>query len=158
MIRRTQPPLNPPTVARAVQNALVAGLAAAYLGAAAMQLVRNDIRLAIVDMSIAAGLGIVLSIVSRRHGRVLSTYGTRRVISSASTERWCSWCGESISAGSRKVAHKGAHEGKPYSYHHHTECDAASVAWAGGQGAKHLISHPEPGSMVRGQPESRGSS
>lgn len=156
MIRRKQPPINPPSVARAVQQALVAGLAVIYIGAAALQLVRDDALYAAIDLLIAAGLALILSVASRRQGRVLANYGTRRVIESSSQERWCSWCGESIPAGTQKVAHSGTSAGTPYSYHHHVECDAASAAWAGEQRTKHLIAHPEPGTMVRGRPQSRG--
>lgn len=62
----------------------------------------------------------------------------------------------SIARFSQKVARKGACEGKPFTYHHHLECDAASAAWVGEQRIKHLVAHPEPGTMERGRPQSRG--
>lgn len=156
MIRRTQPPLNPPSVTRAVQHALVAGLAVLYIGAAAMQLVRDNVRFAAIDLLIATLLGLVLSVGSRTFGRVMANYGRRRVVNSASQERWCSWCGECIPSGSQKVAHHGTHDGKPFLYHHHVECDSAAAAWAGKHGSDELIAHPEPGTMERGRPYSRG--
>lgn len=155
MIRRTQPPLNPPSIARAVQHALVAGVAVLYVGAAALQLVRHNVLFATIDMLIAAVLGVILSFGSRVHGRVLSNYGMRRVVERASQERWCAWCGEHIAPGSKKVAHSGTHDGKPYSFHHHLECDAAAAHWTREQRAVDLIRHPEPGTMERGQPRSR---
>src|SRR5690606_8971351 len=148
--------INPPSVARAVQHALVAGLAVVYIGTAAWQLTRENVTYAIADLVLAALLGLILSVVSRRHGRVLANYGTRLVINSASQERWCAWCGESIPPGSQKVAHTGACEGKPFAYHHHSECDTASAAWVSEQRTKQLIAHPEPGTMERGRPQSRG--
>lgn len=156
MIRTTQPPINAPSVARAVQHALVAGLAVIYIGTAAWQITRDNVTYVVADLLIAALLGLILSLVSRRHGRVLANYGTRLIIKSAGQERWCAWCGESIPTGSRKVAHKGACEGKPFTYHHHVECDAAGAAWVGEQRTKHLIAHPEPGTMERGRPQTRG--
>lgn len=44
-------------------------------------------RYAIVELLIGAGLGPILNIVSRRHGRILVSYGTRRVVASASMVR-----------------------------------------------------------------------
>lgn len=155
MIRRTQPPLNPPSIARAVQHTLVAGFAVVYVGAAAVQLVRHDFLFAGIDMLIATALGVVLSVGSRVHGRVMSNFGKRRFVERASQERWCAWCGEQIPAGSKKVAHSGTHDGTPYTYHHHVECDDAAAHWTSKQRADMLIRHPDPGTMERGQPRSR---
>lgn len=123
------PPLNTPTFARAVQHALTGLVAVATLVAAGLQIHRNDVILATIDLLIATLLALLLTSGARDHGRVFSNYRFRYPIRRARKPHRCAWCGEAIASGDEMIKHAGAVAGERFVINHHPECAAAVTSW-----------------------------
>lgn len=161
MIHRT------PSLAGAVQHALIGAMATLYLVAAAVQIYRDNYQLALVNLTITGLLGILLELRKKRYGRPFSNYKVRTRVKKLEQEASCDWCGESIEAEAGAVAYRGAVNGRPFDLTHHPECDAALSAWyeenapdeprshRHGSGDHGALPSPSQRRMQRGQPHER---
>lgn len=146
-----------PSLASALQHALVAAMAITYLVAAATQIHRDNPLYAAINLLIAGLLTLILQAGISTHGRILSNYTVRRAHKRLQAEQPCAWCGEAIEAKAPAISHRGAIDGEPFLAHHHPECEHAVHDWYRANATEDTIDLPYPkvGSMQRGSPDPR---
>lgn len=146
-----------PSLASALQHALVATLAITYLVAGGTQIHRDNLALAALNLLIAGLLTLILHAGISTHGRILSNYTVRRAHKRLKDEQACAWCGEAIEAKTPAISHRGAIDGEPFQAHHHPECEHAVHDWYQANATQDTIDLPYPpvGSMQRGSPDPR---
>lgn len=151
-----------PTLAGAVQHALIGAMATIYLVAAAVQIYRNDYQTALINLTITGLLGLLLEFRKKRYGRPFSNYKVRTRVKSMEHAASCDWCGESIEEKASAVAYRGALNGRRFKLEHHPECDIALRDWyeenlpaEHGREAASALPRPSQGRMQRGQPHER---
>lgn len=150
-------PQRTPSLASALQHALVATMAVTYLVAAFIQLHRDNLLYGAINGLIAFLLGLILQTGTTTHGRILSNYSHRRKHKRLKSQQQCGWCGETIEAKTTAISHRGAIDGEPFLLHHHPECESAVYDWYTTNATEGTtdLPYPRPGSMQRGSPDPR---